>query len=520
MAKYVDDETTVQPAPRRPKVSTEDLPALPRDKGQLVTLMGEEAGRTFPLTGVEALIGRAPEADVSLRGSDISRRHALIRRTDDGVFIIKDLGSRNGTEVNGAPVTEQPLKFGDKIRVGSKTILLFTQHDRVEDMLLQAQKLESIGQLAGGVAHDFNNLLGAILANVSYLRGVPQDTPLGEDPIQDAIDDIRRAAERASELTKQLLGIARRGAADQRPLDLSGLLEEVRSLVSRTMPPTIAVQAKIGAGLRVKADASQLHQVLMNLCINARDAMPTGGTLTLRATRRELRESDVLTLPFLAPGACVQITVADTGIGMSQTVRSRLFEPFFTTKPEGGGTGMGLAIAYGIIKSHGGQIQVESEPGKGSRFHVYLPAIDAAVEQTPRPTTILAGTASLARGLVLLVEDEPILRKSTQRLLEGLGYGVLGAADGEEAVDLFRQHHKLIEFVLLDMVMPKLAGPETFHALRRIKPEIQVVLTSGYVEEGSVSALLEAGAAGFLHKPYETVALVEAVTRALAARTR
>jgi signal transduction histidine kinase/CheY-like chemotaxis protein len=497
---------------------TGELPQLGRDRGQLIVLVGNRAGTAFDL-GDETLIGRANDVHVNVGAEDASRRHARIRRTPEGVFILEDLGSRNGTLVNGVPVKEQALKLGDKIRIGAKTVLMFTQHDELEDLLLQSQKLESIGQLAGGIAHDFNNLLGAILANVSFLQGLA-NVDIGERDVVESLADIDVAAHRAADLTAQLLGFARRTSYEKRPVGVNQLVDEVRSLLSRTISKNIHLSVELEPDLTVVGDSSQLHQVLMNLCINARDAMPKGGALTVSAKLCHLSDAEVLTLPFLIPGTYVVVAIKDTGTGMDADTLRRAFEPFFTTKSAGQGTGMGLATAYGIIKNHGGHIQAESQPGRGSMFSVYLPAADApsttAEVKAMEQGTTSVHTRRIHTGLVIVVDDEEIFRNSARRLLEGLGYGVLCAADGPQAIELLRSHHELVELVLLDMVMPMMNGVEVFHELRKIKPTVKVLLNSGHAELQSVRTLLASGAEAFLQKPYGAGALAEALSKAMA----
>ncbi len=515
--EYIEDTTTLDVPIRDARVKqTGEFVAqatVAQERAQLIVLAGEAAGRTYAVAE-RAVIGRG-EVEIRISSDDASRRHAVVERTPEG-YCVRDLGSRNGTRVNGLPVNEpQLLKFGDKIRIGGKTILMFTPYDRVEDQLLQSQKMESIGHLAGGVAHDFNNLLGSLVANLAFLRGLTRDTIIGHTDVQECLEEMQQATQRAAELTRQLLGFARRGAPELRPVSVEKLVEDTRLLTSRTFPRDIQLEVNLEAGVHVSGDANQLHQVLMNLLINARDVMPKGGRISISARQLELSEEELVTLPGLMPGLYCLLSVADTGSGMDERTRRRVFEPFFTTKPRGEGTGMGLAIVYGIVRNHGGHIEVESEPGQGASFRIFLPAI--AAPSTARVAAIPArgSTRGLAVGLVLVVDDEEIVRKSTRRLLEGMGYGVLLAVDGEEALEVYRKHHDMVSLVLLDMIMPKLGGAETFHALREIDPKVKVLLTSGYAEHGSVRALIAAGASGFLPKPYEAASIAEAIKKSL-----
>jgi signal transduction histidine kinase/CheY-like chemotaxis protein len=518
--EYTEDTTTLDvPIPASARKQTGEFIAqgtVSQDRAQLIILAGEAAGRTFAVAE-RAVIGRG-EVEIRIQSDDASRRHASVERTPEG-FVIRDLGSRNGTRVNGIPLSgEQPelLRFGDKIRIGGKTILMFTPYDRVEDQLLQSQKMESIGHLAGGVAHDFNNLLGSLVANLGFLRGLDRTVTIGNTDVQECLEEMMQATHRAAELTRQLLGFARRGAPELRPVEVRKLVEDTKLLTSRTFPRDIQLEVTLEPELYVSGDANQLHQVLMNLLINARDAMPKGGRITLAAGSIDLSEEELVTLPGLMPGSYGLISVTDTGSGMDERTRRRAFEPFFTTKPRGEGTGMGLAIVYGIVRNHGGHIEVQSEVGKGSSFRVFLPATAApAAAGSVTAIAQLGHTRGVAVGLVLVVDDEAIVRKSTRRLLEGMGYGVLLAADGDEAVDLYRKHAEMVSLVLLDMIMPRMSGADTFHALREVEPKVKILLTSGYAEHASVRALIAAGAVGFLPKPYEAATIADAIKRAL-----
>jgi hypothetical protein len=493
---------------------TQEHPTLPQTKAQLIVLVGKGAGTTYTIED-ELLIGRSLDATVRLNGEEVSRYHARIRQTSQGIFTIEDLGSRNGTLVNGIPTQGQiVLKLGDKIRIGSKTILMFTQYDSLEEQLLQSQKLESIGQLAGAVAHDFNNLLGAILANISFLQSLSPQYTFADQDVRSCLVDIETASKRAIDLTKQLLGFTRRSAYEKQIIDISALLEEVKNLVARAFEKSIQVNDHILPNLHVSGDPSQIHQVLMNLCINARDAMPDGGDLVISAKRVFLTEAEVVSLPFLIPAEYVVISVSDTGLGMDPEILKRAFEPFFTTKGPGKGTGMGLATASTIVKSHGGYIQAESDLGKGSAFKVYLPAANAPYQ--PGDTIpVEHRTREVKKGIILLADDEEIFRNSARRLLEAIGFTVLSAIDGFEAIETFKQNKDKIDLVLLDIVMPQRGGGETFHELRKIKPSVKVLLQSAYTDLNSVRSLIAAGAQGFLAKPYHAKELSEAISRIL-----
>ena len=477
----------------------------------MTILVGQDAGRLHSIE-TTGLIGRGTEASIRISSHDVSRRHASIGQNKAGEFYIEDLSSRNGTRVNGVPVRRQVLTPGDKIIVGASTILLYTRQDGLEDQLLHLQKMESLGQLASGVAHDFNNLLGAVLANTSFLKTLGPDVQLGNTDVRESIEDIEMATRRAVDLVKQLLGFARRGKFEELPTNISRLIHEVTELIERTFSEDIKLVTNIAPDVYVVGDKTQINQVLVNLCINARDAMPTGGTLFINVTCKSSAEADEIVQTFIKPGPHVLVTIADTGVGMNAETCRRVFDPFFTTKDQGKGIGLGLAMVYGIIKNHGGHVVVDSEVGKGTTFRVYLPQIE---EDPPDPRVEFprVRTRKQLRKLVLLVDDDSSFRNSTERLLKGLGYQVLCAATGEEGVALYTKHRTKIELVLLDMKMPGMDGGATFLQLKKIDDRAAVVLCSAVTDETSIKWLLSAGAAGFLPKPFDAEALTRVINK-------
>jgi len=497
----------------RKDATTEDR-LVPLERAYLVVVMGPGVGRKYEVKD-EIVVGRSTEADIQLAFGDVSRAHAKVTRSSRPVaFHVQDLASRNGTLVNGLPVQRKQLRFGDRIQIGASTILLFTYHDQLEDQLLQSQKMESIGRLAGGIAHDFNNLLGAVLNNVDFLDALDHHHTLGDAEVRSCLIDIKTAVNRAVDLTKQMLGFARRGKYEDRPTNITELVREVVAMVRRTFDRAITVQAHVEPELYVRGDRTQLHQVLMNLCLNARDAMTGGGVLRIEALEyTDLDLLDESTKAFLDPGGHVLLVVEDTGCGMDEDTRARAFEPFFTTKPPGRGTGLGLATVYGIVKNHGGHVQLVSEVEKGSVFRIYLPAIDqvpAELETGPQRMS-----EKLGGGTILVVDDEEVVRKSTGRLLGQLGFEVMLACDGQEATRLFQVHHETIQFVLLDLIMPRMGGEETFVALKKIDPRVKVVIASGFTDEGRARKMTDMGARGFLPKPFDNEALRAVISKVL-----
>jgi len=382
---------------------------------------------------------------------------------------------------------------------------------KLQEQLFQAQKMETIGTLAGGIAHDFNNLLAGILGTASLIR-----TSFDRNSsLQEHVETIEQAALRASDLTKQLLGFARAGKYEVRSVNLNHTIEELMKLISRTLDKDIVVTAQFADDLwTIEGDSNQLHQTLLNICLNARDAMPNGGALMLTTQNLEIETQTAAQHFNVAPGKYVHIVITDTGVGMEAATQARIFEPFFSTKERGKGTGLGLAMVYGIIRNHGGRIYVDSAIGKGSAFHIYLPATQpAAVITKPDPHL----EAPLGHETILLVDDERVILDVASRILKRLGYGVLLAREGQEALRVFAERRRDIALVILDMVMPRLNGREVFRRLKEIDPQVRVLLSSGYSAEGDAQAILSEGVIGFVQKPYLVNDLAQAVKRALQA---
>jgi PAS domain S-box-containing protein len=383
-----------------------------------------------------------------------------------------------------------------------------TQEAALEEQLRQSQKLEGIGLLAGGVAHDFNNILTGILGYANMLE--PDAAP--GSTMQEGLHVIQQAAERAAELTRQLLSFARRGKRQNTTVDLHSTILEVVSLLTRTVNKNISVTERFDTDqATVLGDPGQLQQVALNLAINGRDAMPQGGTLTFRTWRQSFDGEQLLAHPGAKPGMFVALSVADTGVGIERRNLRRIFEPFFTTKDAGKGTGMGLAMVYGIVKAHQGFIDVKSEIGKGATFTAYLPATDL-VPATEHP----AGHPRQGHGRILVVDDEEVVRKLAREMLRRAGYDVVTAAGATEAVTWYRAHPHEIDLVIIDMVMPGEDGQECFKALKTIDPDVRAILSTGYGLDGHAQDTLDAGMVGYVQKPYHMEDLVTAVADALA----
>ena len=368
-----------------------------------------------------------------------------------------------------------------------------TDRKKIEAQLLHARKMEAIGTLAGGVAHDYNNLLMGIEGYASLiLNKAPPDTEYRE-----YVEAIEESVQRGSDLTRQLLTFARGGQYNARPTDINDVIRESVSMFGRTRKE-ISIREKYDEKIwLVEVDRGQMEQVLLNLFVNAWQAMPGGGDLYIRTENAVLDETTLARFKII-PGDYVRISITDTGIGMDDHTRQRIFEPFFTTKEMGRGTGLGLASVYGIIENHGGFINVYSEQGKGTTFNVYLPAIKKGrVLDKPRRERTLTGTET-----VLLVDDEAMIVDVAREMLKSLGYTVLTASAGKEAVAVYEKKHDRIDMIILDMIMPGMGGAETFERLRKINPEAKVLLSSGYSIDGQAEDILSRGCNGFIQKPF------------------
>jgi two-component system cell cycle sensor histidine kinase/response regulator CckA len=389
--------------------------------------------------------------------------------------------------------------------VAARTLELQVAHDeqrRAEDAQRQSQKLESIGLLAGGVAHDFNNLLVGILG---YADVLASEAKPGSDA-EEAARTIIQAAQRAAELTRQLLAVARLGQHKSERVDVHAMVMEATALLGRTLDKSIRLETKLGAALHdVRGDPGQLQQVILNLAVNARDAMPEGGTLTLETADVEFDAATVL--PGLSTGSYVTLSVSDTGVGIPEPDQQRIFEPFYTTKAEGKGSGLGLATVFGIAKGHGGTVRVYSELGRGSRFVVYLPLLgEGASLAEPVDPGAPRGT-----GRVLVVDDEELVRKTAARVLESLGYEPVLVSGGQEALDWLARQPKPPVAVLLDLSMPGMDGRTCFRSMRARVPDLRVIVSSGFSKLGRGDELLAEGAVAFVQKPYRTGELARAL---------
>jgi len=385
-----------------------------------------------------------------------------------------------------------------------------TQQKKLEEHLRQAQKMEAVGILAGGISHDFNNLLHIIAGHAELL-----ELELAESGMKfDEMAAIRQAAKRGTDLVKRILTFSRRVETKLESINLNDDVQIVGRLLYRTIPKMIEIDLRLEEGLSsVRADSTQIEQVLINLAVNAKDAMPEGGRLTVQTQNVLLDEDYCRDHAEPTPGRYVLLRVSDTGQGMEEDVRQHIFEPFFTTKGLVNGTGLGLATVFGIVKMHGGHITCESEVGRGTTFSIYLPAAETAesdVEQECRTTVIAGGTET-----ILVVDDEELIRDLAKRILEKAGYSVRTAGSGKQGIEIYTQHKSDIALVILDLIMPEMGGKRCLEELIKINPRVKALIASGFAIQGDTKSFLSSAARGIVSKPFNMRELLRAVRHAL-----
>ena len=422
--------------------------------------------------------------------------------TDDGLLVIAAVRD----------VTERLELRAERERRSSQA-----ERDKLERQLQQSQRLESLGQLAGGVAHDFNNLLAVISNYAAFVdEEVAKDgLPVDRQSVRDDVGQIQLAAGRAAELTRQLLAFARRDVVQPRPLDLNEIITRVEQLLIRTLGEHVILKTDLAPRLgAVLADPGQIEQVLVNLAVNARDAMPSGGTLVVQTSVAEIDESHAAGRVGLPSGRYACVKFSDTGIGMPRHVADRAFEPFFTTRPKGEGTGLGLATVYGIVTQVGGYVQIYSEPGIGTTVTILLPAARDGSRAEPVPEQVPGGGGG---ETVLIVEDEPAMREVTRRILSRSGYHVIAAASGPEAIEIAASQAGDIDVLLTDVVMPRMLGKEAAERIRALCPGVKVLFMSGYTQGVLDSQGVVEADVNLIQKPFSAAQLL-AVLRQIIAR--
>ncbi|HZI19789.1 MAG TPA: PAS domain S-box protein [Pyrinomonadaceae bacterium] len=469
--------------------------------------------------GAERVYGWTAEEVIGKTGRELGLINELNEsKFEEGWRAIYERGEWNGE-------LRQRTRNGEEITVESRWSLVrddrgepssvliintnITERKKIEEQFLRAQRMESIGTLAGGIAHDLNNVLSPILMAIQMLQ-----FKVGDADARQWLEMLQANAERGADMVRQVLSFARGVEGERVAVQPKHLVKDVVKILKDTLPKSVGIKFDVAPDLWVvSADATQIHQVLMNLCVNARDAMPHGGEITVRAENTTLDENYARMHLEAKPGRYVMLTVSDTGIGIPPAALPRIFEPFFTTKEVGKGTGLGLSTAATIIRSHGGFINVYSEPGRGTQFAVYLPAVEmresaAAADGRPELPT---GSGEL----ILVVDDEEAIRQITKGTLETFGYRVLTAADGTEAVALYAQNGQDVAAVLTDVMMPYMDGPATIRALQKMNPQVRVIAASGLAGADKTSEMTSLGVRLFLSKPYTAEKLLKSLAEVL-----
>jgi signal transduction histidine kinase len=419
----------------------------------------------------------------------------------------KEYFRRDGTRV---PILIVAATFKDNPEEGFCFVIDLTERKKLEQQLLRSQRMESIGTLAGGIAHDLNNVLSPIMMSLAVL-----EMKFPDDDSKELLDMLSTSAQRGADMVRQVLSFARGVEGRRMEVQIKHLIRDLVKIVNDTFPKNIEVETALPAEIAtVLGDPTQLHQVLLNLCVNARDAMPEGGKLVLSIEEIVLDAHYAALNPDAQAGPYLRLDAADTGTGMPPEVIDKIFDPFFTTKAPGKGTGLGLSTTLGIVKSHGGFIRAYSEVGRGTKFSVYLPAAPAgsvAVEAEPSSPRLPRGHGEL----ILVVDDEEFVRHITKQTLETFGYRVALAGDGAEALAVHAMRGGEIAAVLLDMMMPVLDGPATIRVLRRLNPTIRIIGASGFSTHGATAHAASLGVTHFLPKPYTAEALLKMLQEVL-----
>lgn len=500
--------------------------SLIQNSSDVILVLSTDGEIRYASPSANRVLGYRPEQMLGRRLEDYAHRddHATLRETLDKIVenphvaqseefrLRHNTGEWRDISAQGKALIEDGEVSGLVLNLRDQTERNAAEAERakLEGDLQHIHKMEAIGTLAGGVAHDFNNLLGGILGYASMLKAGYEGR---DEKVFKAASTIETAAERAAELTSQLLGFARKGKLQNVRLNLHDLIREAVGLLERTIDKNIKIEQRLEAERpEVLGDPAQLQQIILNLAVNSRDAMPNGGRLTFRTENVVLDDDFCRRHAGASAGPHVLITTSDTGTGIAKDIQDRIFEPFFTTKDPGKGTGMGLAMIYGIVKNHGGSIYLYSEQGQGTAFKIFLPIapLDSGASAAPDKRKPIKG-----KGRILVVDDEEVIRDLATDMLEMLGYEVMTAEDGLRAVEDYAERLADIDLAIIDMIMPNMGGRECFRRLRELRPDLRAILSTGYGRDGAAQEILDEGMVGFVQKPYRIEQLSEVVSRAL-----
>lgn len=507
-------------AVRKQLIESEELFRLiTENAADMIAVVDSNGQRLYNSPSYEKILGYTPQelGETSAFGQihpedreKVLTSAADARRTGTGTNLEYRMRHKDGSWRTLESRASTILKSGqvEKLVIVNRDV---TERKRLEEQFRQSQKMEAVGRLSGGVAHDFNNLLGVI---IGYGEIVQEGTS-SDSPLRTCVEEMLKAGHRAAALTRQLLAFSRQQVMDPRVLDLNIVVKDMEKMLKRLIGEDVQLRTSLDPALEhIKADQGQIEQVIMNLSINARDAMPNGGELRLETSNFHMDEEFVRGYPYpVLVGDYVLLTVTDNGIGMDATTRARVFEPFFTTKEKGKGTGLGLSMVYGVVKQSGGYIEVASEPGAGATFKIYLPKVGVAVDAQKQPAEFpssLNGSETL-----LLVEDETSLRTLSRHLLELCGYEVLEAESGAAALKISQEYKQKIHLLLTDVVMPEMSGRALADLLVKHRPETRVVFMSGYTGQTVGEHGVLAEGSFFLPKPFTREALARKIREAL-----
>ena len=476
------------------------------DEAQRIVLFNSAAEKVFRCPAVEAL-GQPVDRFIPNRFHAVHREHVKMfsetHTTQRTMGRLHPLyGLRNDGEEFPLEATISQVE-ADGHKLFTVIIRDLTEKKRLESQFLRAQRMESIGALAGGIAHDLNNVLSPILTAVELLQ-----MRFTDESSQRLLNILHTNAIRGSEMIRQVLSFARGVEGEYALLQPAHLIKEIIKILADTLPKNIEITFSIAPDLwSVKGDATQLHQVLMNLCVNARDAMPTGGELRIEVENIGIDEHYARMNVEARPGRYIRISVIDTGVGIPEQNQIKIFDPFFTTKEPGQGTGLGLSTVAGIVRSHGGFVNVYSEIGKGAQFKVYVPAIDSGQSQQSQPAR---RELPIGNGeLILVVDDELAVREIAKETLQAFGYRAVTASDGTEAVAIFASRKEEVRCIITDMLMPYMDGPATIRAIRKLDPKVKIIATSGLKSDVKTAEAAQLGVTTFLNKPYTAEKLLK-----------